>query len=453
MNKIIVPIKGMHCRSCEILISEKIREIPGINGVSVNYKKSQAVIYSKQQINKSLIENAIRDAGYAVGIDDSKSWISLNFSDYRDLVFTGIILTVLYIITKKLGISSISVGSGNSSSLLVVLLIGLTAGISTCMALVGGLILGISARYSEKHPEATPIQKFRPHLFFNLGRISSYFIFGGLIGLIGKAFQFSGTFLGLLIIIVGLTMLVLGLQLTALFPRLSSVSITLSSSISKLFRLRASNQKEYSHKNSILMGALTFFLPCGFTQAMQLYAMSTGSFLSGALIMGTFALGTAPGLLGVGGLTSVIRGNFAKLFYKFTSLLVIILAIINIGNGYNLTGWHSSAKSSNQNAITQNQNDPNVQIINGVQEVRMDQVGNGYKPNKFTIQKNIPVKWIINSKNDDVCAASIVMNKMGINKSLVKGENIFEFSPTETGELKFSCFMGMYTGKFIVVDN
>lgn len=453
MNKIIVPIKGMHCRSCEILISEKIREIPGINGVSVNYKKSQAVIYSKQQINKSLIENAIRDAGYTVGVDDSKSWISLNISDYRDLVLAGIILTVLYLIAKKLGISSISVGSGNSSSLLVVLLIGLTAGISTCMALVGGLILGISARYSEKHPEATPIQKFRPHLFFNLGRISSYFIFGGLIGLIGKAFQFSGTFLGLLIIIVGLTMLVLGLQLTALFPRLSSVSITLSSSISKLFRLRASNQKEYSHKNSILMGALTFFLPCGFTQAMQLYAMSTGSFLSGALIMGTFALGTAPGLLGVGGLTSVIRGNFAKLFYKFTGLLVIILAIINIGNGYNLTGWHSSAKSSNQNAITQNQNDPNVQIVNGVQEVRMDQVGNGYKPNKFTIQKNIPVKWIINSKNDDVCAASIVMNKMGINKSLVEGENITEFTPSEVGDLNFSCFMGMYTGKFIVVDN
>ncbi|MDR2416217.1 MAG: sulfite exporter TauE/SafE family protein [Candidatus Peribacteria bacterium] len=39
---------------------------------------------------------------------------------------------------------------------------------------------------------------------------------------------------------------------------------------------------------------MTFFVPCGFTFAMQLYAMQTGSFLSGGVVMLLFAVGTLP---------------------------------------------------------------------------------------------------------------------------------------------------------------
>ena len=128
---------------------------------------------------------------------------------------------------------------------------------------------------------------------------------------------------------------------------------------------------------------------------MQLYAMSTGNFLSGALIMGAFALGTAPGLLGIGGLTSVLKGAFAKKFFKFAGVLVIV-SLFNISNGANLTGWKPSLK---RNIVAEEPaDDPNVTIENGVQIVKMDQLAGGYKPNSFTIQKGIPVKWIINLK-------------------------------------------------------
>ena len=43
---------------------------------------------------------------------------------------------------------------------------------------------------------------------------------------------------------------------------------------------------------------------------MQLY--SEILFVLNMMIMGIFALGTAPGLLGVGGLTSLVKGIFAK---------------------------------------------------------------------------------------------------------------------------------------------
>jgi sulfite exporter TauE/SafE/plastocyanin domain-containing protein/copper chaperone CopZ len=453
MEKRIIPIKGMHCRSCEILIEEKLLELAFINNVRIDLKKSQAAIYSRKSLSTAemvMIKDRVRAAGYDVGLDDSKSWISLDIHVYWDLLRSAIILSIIFLVASRLGFFDMSTGvANNPSSLAFVLLIGLTAGISTCMALIGGLVLGIAARHAEKHSEASAIEKFRPHLYFNLGRIVSFFLLGGLIGLIGKAFQLSGPILGVLTIMVGIVMLFLGLQLTELFPRLSKVSFTLPSTVGKFFGIKKRQQREYSHANSMLIGALTFFLPCGFTQAMQLYAMSTGNFLAGALIMSVFAIGTAPGLLGIGGITSILEGALAKKFFKFTGLLVVLLAVFNLSNGWNLIGLSSiSAKKPISTA-----DDPNVTVKDGIQIVRMTQTGAGYKPNKFTIRQNMPVRWIIKSENANACSASILMPKAGIRQFLKPGENIIEFTPKEMGELKFTCSMGMYPGKFIVVQN
>ena len=82
----------------------------------------------------------------------------------------------------------------------------------------------------------------------------------------------------------------------------------------------------------------------------------------------------------------------------------------------------------------------------------MTQDVDGYSPDVLTVKKGIPVKWVINSKSSFSCASYIVMRKFKIGKPLNKGESIFRFTPTETGTIPFSCSMGMYTGKFIVVE-
>ncbi len=455
MDKFIVLIKGMHCRSCEIVIEEKLKEIAGVKNAEVSYKKKLATIYAKNKINQNNIRSAIEQAGYEVGLDENKAWITRDPVIYNDFITAALVLLVIYFFAKRVGLFSINIGStSNPGSLAVVLLIGLTAGVSTCMALVGGLILGISAKHSDKHPGATPMQKFRPHLFFNTGRIISYFIFGGLIGLAGKAFQLSGPMLGSLTIIVGLVMLLVGLQLIEIFPILSNFKLTIPTSIGKRMGINKNRDKEYSHINSVIIGALTFFLPCGFTQAMQLYAMSTGSFWRGALILSTFAIGTAPGLLSIGGMTSILKGVFARRFFKFAGIVVISLAIFNISNGLNLTGIKASFISKSQGELNSSNletDDPNVTIENGQQVVRMDQVGAGYRPNSFTIKQGIPVKWIITSKSQS-CAASIYSNKLNIRQNLTPGENIIEFTSKETGKINFSCAMGMYRGSFNVIE-
>lgn len=453
-NKIIVPISGMHCRSCEMLVEDKLSAITRIKKIEVDYKKGEAVVYyDSQKPNMAEIENAIREVGYTLGTTGKKPFLSKNASDYKDLGIAFLFLFGLYIVAKNLGLTSIGVSSAsNPSSLGVVFLVGITAGISTCMALVGGLILGISARHSEKHPEATAAQKFRPHLFFNAGRIATYALLGGVLGMIGSSFQLSVLTLGILTIAVGFVMLMLGLKLIGIFPRLENGGITLPKSISNALGIK-NTTKEYSHKNSFIMGGLTFFLPCGFTQAMQLYAVSSGSFTQGALIMGMFALGTAPGLLGVGGLASMVRGIFAQRFFKFAGILVIFLSLFNIANGYNLTGWQlGSTFSTAKNSSALQVADPNVTMENGVQIVKMKETASGYSPNKFTIKKGVPVKWVIDAQEPYSCASSLVASSLKVQKNLKAGENIIEFTPTETGKIPFSCSMGMYTGVFNVVD-
>lgn len=442
MQKLIVPIRGMHCKSCEILIEENVKKVSGVKKVESSHVSGRAKIwYDDARPSNSAISKAIENAGYTVGQDDKRHWLSRNPRDYFFLVNAGAILLLLYILAQMFGVSDIA-GSFNQKSVAMAGIIGLVAGVSSCMALIGGLILALSARHSELHPEATAIQKFRPHLFFNLGRVLGFALFGGLVGLIGSALQPSPKFLGVLTLIVGGVMILLGLKLVEIFPILQRVNITLPKFVSRLFGIKQ-EEKEYSHKSAFVGGALTFFLPCGFTQAMQLYAVSTGSFAQGALIMALFALGTAPGLLGVGWLSSAFKGTKAKLFFATAGLAVILLGVFNISNASSIVFSPKviGGVQSNKQAAA-----------DSIQEVRMTQGASGYNPNQFTVKKGNTVRWIINSTNQFTCASYIRMPSYGIGQPLKAGDNIIEFTPTQTGEIAFSCSMGMYRGKFTVID-
>lgn len=445
MNNLKLNIKGMHCRSCEILIEEELKKVPGVRFCKVNYQKGIAEINHEGEIDQAKITNAIKEAGYSLGTDDRKL-LSDNPRDYQELGIIVLSAMIIFLLAQSQGwLTFHNSFSSDYSSLPIVFLIGITAGVSTCMALVGGLVLGAAARFSEKHPSSSSFERFKPHIFFNIGRIISYFVLGGVVGYFGSLFQLSTSVLGLLTIAVGGIMLLLGGQLIDISPALKKISFTLPKSLNRMLGIKDRNDLEYSHKNAAIVGGLTFFLPCGFTQAMQLYAMSTGSPLKGALTMGVFALGTAPGLLGVGGLTSVVRGTFSRWFFKTSGVVVILLALFNIQNGINLIGVFSNPNSNSAFASS-------AEVSNGVQEVKMTQNSGGYSPNTFTVQKDIPVRWIINSENNNTCAASIVSQKLGIRKTLQLGENIIEFTPSEIGTIKFSCSMGMFTGSFKVVD-
>ena len=454
IKNIIVPIKGMHCRSCELLIEEKLKEIPKIKSADLNHNTGQAKIeYYGESINMDNIHKAVKEAGYEVGYQEALPILSKDKREYVSLGVAFLILTILYLVLKMFGLTDMNVNSDmENAGVGLILVVGLVAGFSTCMALVGGLSLGLSTKFLESHPKATSQERFQPHLFFVGGRILSYTLLGGLLGVIGSAIQLSSTANGIITVLVGAVMLLMGLQLINIFPRLSKYKFSLPKGLSKALGIK-NTKKEYSHTQALIMGAMTFFLPCGFTQAMQLYAISTGGFLTGAATMGLFAIGTAPGLLSIGGLTSLVKGKFKERFFKVAGLAVIFFGLFNLNNGYTLASLNFSGFGGSAIKNSQAIEDPNVTLENGVQIVRMTEVSRGYTPNSFSIKKGVPVKWIIDAQAPYSCASSLIVPKLNIEVNLEAGENIIEFTPTEAGKLPFSCSMGMYTGVFNVYDD
>lgn len=291
MKQIILPVSGMHCRACEMLLEKAIGKVPNVAHVIADQSAGTLTIeYSKTQPDIKKIEKIILENDYSIGVSKKVPWFSTNVDDYIEIFAIVVLLYIAYIFIQASGISMGNMGSVNSPTLWVAFMVGLTAGISSCMALVGGLVLGISAKWNQSHEHQSGWTRFAPHLYFNLGRVLGFAILGGLLGLFGSWVSLSTTFLGGMTIIVGGVMLFLGVNLTGLVPRLANTSITLPKFLGK----NVGTNLQSTKVGAMSTGALTFFLPCGFTLAMQMYAMTTGSFVVGALTLGLFALGTAP---------------------------------------------------------------------------------------------------------------------------------------------------------------
>ncbi len=444
MNKKSFFIRGMHCRSCELLTEEELSQVSGVSKVKTNFRTGAVeVSYEGKEPSDEALREAVKRAGYEVGRGE-RPWISDDIAEWVKALFALGMVFILFVIASSFGLFDISLGSEEKlSSLPFVLLLGVVAGLSTCMAIVGGLVLASTARYSEMHPEASSWQKFVPNIYFNLGRIGGFALLGGLLGAVGSTFQLSSLSVGALMIVVSLVMLLIGLQPIVLFPRLSAWKIMLPKGIAKALGIQSHAKKEYSHGRVMLLGALTFFLPCGFTQAVQLFVVTQGSMMVGALSMGAFALGTAPGLLGIGGISAAATGGFRKFFFKMAGIIVISLGIFNFQNGLVLMKLGTASPKEQPVAVTP---------VGDVQVVRITQKGNGYFPAQVTVKKGQPVKLIVDSQESYSCAASLLIPKEGIRTRLNPGENVFEFTPEKSGDIPFSCSMGMYRGVINVTD-
>jgi sulfite exporter TauE/SafE len=171
---------------------------------------------------------------------------------------------------------------------------------------------------------------------FHIGRLVAFFVLGGVIGMIGSAFQLGtfGTFL--MTFVVALVMLVLGINLLDIFPWAKKLQPTLPKFLSShLLQIKKVNHTF----TPVVLGIVTFFLPCGFTQSMQIYSLTTGSFWGGASTMFVFALGTLPvlALLSFSSL-SIHDKATSGVFFKTAGLVVIFFALFNLINSLVIIG-------------------------------------------------------------------------------------------------------------------
>lgn len=448
-----IRISGMTCGSCELLLERKIKGVAGVIDVHVNHRRGVAVITAHQDAlpSSDAVESVIRKAGYGVGEEKPQRNASCATASAtepaRKWVEIGGALIVIFAVYKLLqafDMVSLAPSTSGALSLGGLFVIGLVAGTSSCLAVTGGLLLSLAAKHNEMHQAETPWQKFKPLLHFNLGRLLSYFVLGGFVGLLGQSITLSTRMTGYMSIVVALIMLYLALSILHIVPR-GSFPIRPPKKLSR----RIHDLAESDHPAApFALGAFTFFLPCGFTQSLQLAALASGSFVTGALTMFVFALGTLPSLLGLSTIASTARGAASRLFLRFSGALVLVLALFNLNSGFALIGINISSIARNQPSATGSE----PEIVNGVQTVAMKVTRNGYEPRNPVIKAGVPVRWLIDGAGATGCASQIVVPDLNIVRSLSTGINEITFTaPSMPGQLAFSCSMGMVRGSFTVL--
>lgn len=442
-----IHIKGMHCKSCEVMLERDLKKIEGVDRVAVSHTKGVAEIYSKDDIDPNEVSTVIEKHGdyKVVGENENKSEerAKRDFYDYAYIVALFGLVGALVFVMKEIGIGRYMPNFDDQVGVLIALGLGVVASLSTCLALVGGIVLSFGEAYpiapDHKHPT---LSRFIPHLYFHAGRVIGFALLGGLLGVIGSSLGYSIRLNGILTIIVAVVMLYIGLQVLGFVPNITKLGFALPKGLAhKVDALKENN----SHLMPILIGVLTFFVPCGFTQSMQLAAVGSGSFISGALIMGAFALGTMPVLLGIGFGSSYASKDRFGFFNELVAVVIIFFAIYSLNSGLILAGSSFTLSSIGQGTTNQ------AFVSGDVQVIKMD-VDPGFTPDSFTIKKGVPVRWEINGVNVSGCTNTIVIPKLGISKGLIQGPNIINFTADEAGTLPFSCGMGMVNGHFTVTD-
>ncbi len=442
LKKIDVNISGIHCKSCKTLIETEIDILDGVNSVSVDHQSGEASIeFDDEKVKEEKIFKEIEKLNYKVKKSHEHTMACSSKKTKNILLFLALVALILgYFLVGRLGgfemlgeLSEGNVGYG------MIFMIGLLSGFH-CVGMCGGLVVAYSANClinKENIKNATA-----PHFQYNIGRVISYTMIGGILGGVGSFFGINPTFTGILVLFASVFMILMGISFLGNLKILEKIKLRTPAFIAKFLY----NQKYSKNpKGPFVVGLLTGFMPCGPLQAVQLYALASGSILTGALSMSIYAVGTAILLFGFGISISKIGESYIGRIIKVSGILLILLGMIMANRGLANFGYGLNNVKVEKRMVFESSKE--------FQVVEMELSYLGYKPNVLYIKKDIPVKWVINVKEMTGCTNAIMIESLGIKRDLKIGENIIVFTPPkDVEEIKFSCWMRMVWGKFVVTD-
>ena len=448
----ILQIESMTCTNCEMRIENTLKKLDGVVEVKAIFISSNVYItYDANVVRLEYIIETVENLDYqvknrtgekaapAANTKKAQDWKSVN-----QLLGIGVILFALYFFIKNtVGFNFIpeinpSMGYG------ILFVVGMLTSLH-CIAMCGGINLSQCVSYKNKNADTGKLAKLKPSVLYNCGRVVSYTVIGGIVGALGSVISFSGAAKGIAAIISGFFMLIMGLNMLNIFPWLRK----LNPRMPKIFGNKIHNNN--GKYGPFFVGLLNGLMPCGLLQAMQIYALGTGSFVTGALSMLMFSLGTVPLMFGFGAVSSMLSGKFTHKMMKVSAMLVIVLGVVMTNRGLALSGFSLPFAAFGANSGTQSTGAATIQ--DGVQIITTKLSSGRYEP--ITVQKGIPVKWIIQAQKGDIngCNNEIIIPKLDKSKKLKAGDNVIEFTPTQTGTFAYSCWMGMIRSKITVVDD
>lgn len=327
----IFHVSGMHCKACILMTESALVDVAYVTHAKSSLKTHSVEITGEfgnktPEVIAEELSSVLKKHGYTLSVE--KNAHVAGWGDFVYALPIAAVIVLAFLLLQKAGLTNLITSSNVSYGTAFV--IGLIASVSSCLAIVGGLVLSLSA--SSAREGGT----WRTQALFHVGRLGGFFILGGVVGLLGNALHLGLTANIVMSSIIALVMLMLGINLLDVFHFTKRLQITLPARFSKHI-VRGSAHDHYLAP--LLIGIGTFFLPCGFTQSMQLYALSTGNFTQGALTMTVFALGTLPVLAFLSfGTLNIAHKPWKGIFFKTAGIIVIALALLNLGNALATAG-------------------------------------------------------------------------------------------------------------------
>jgi uncharacterized protein len=205
---------------------------------------------------------------------------------------------------------------------------GFLVGFGHCIGMCGPIVVSLSLGLRERGGVL-------PHLLYNSGRITTYAVFGGIMGVTGS---FTTVVSGItaiqkgVMIAAGVMIIIMGLAMSGVisFARLFGNYYNPNSMIAKGFQ-------KLSGSGSMLaffpLGLLLGLLPCGPVYTALVSVARTGmevkrpldGFYIGAGLMLSFGLGTLPALILIAKLTDLKWLKFREAIYKVGSILMVFV--------------------------------------------------------------------------------------------------------------------------------
>ena len=237
-KKYIFHVHGMHCASCVARIEEVLKDIQAVKKAKVNLHTGEAAVEGEWKedpdaIAKTLTSH-VEKYGYTFSLEKEKKERKWNEFLYAFPIAAAFIVGFIFL--QKIGLVNMittgEVGYGTA------FLIGLIASVSTCLAVVGGLALSLSANYAKEG------SGWKPQMLFHGGRLIGFFILGGVIGLLGGSFRIGQTGNMILGGLVAFVMLILGVNLLDVFHGAKRFQFTMPKTIGKkIMRERLEDRK------------------------------------------------------------------------------------------------------------------------------------------------------------------------------------------------------------------
>lgn len=443
-------IADMSCTGCEDALKRAIAPVPGVQNVDADYARGIVDVEADGTCRESDLASAAENASYTLtsiqDLDADKGAEGKTDSNGTSRRGTGseapcllVIAVGAFVIAQALGINRLFTAvpaiSGQNLGYVALFVAGLLTSVH-CVAMCGGINISQSLLGDGGKP-------VRRSLLYNLGRLVSYTLVGGALGAIGQAVAITLQLRSGVALAAGILMLLVGISLMGgpsfakrLVPHMPKAVMRAASSLMR--------------HGPFAIGLVNGFMPCGPLQAMQLYAISSGGFVPGALSMSAFCLGTIPLVLATGAAARILRAGWRGVMLKASATLMVLFGLFMVQNNLSLLGVPAPDLS-----ILSSDQQTQVSVAVPAKDGKAQDVRTELTPSSFgSIQAKagVPVRWDIHASGGTLngCNGQIVLQDFDRQVKLQPGDNVIEFTPKQPGTYDFSCWMGMIHGTITV---